>query len=111
MHFESDNRIELPGGPDVAVQLRPGRNALEIEILARSSGTSLLDITARTPDGSQQLSEGSVRINSTALSGVGVIIAVVALAVLLIWWLRQILATRSQRKHAAADSATEETSG
>jgi hypothetical protein len=44
------------------------------------------------------LTTGSYTVRSTALSGVGLVISIVALCVLLVWWGRHVLRTRRTRR-------------
>jgi hypothetical protein len=69
-----------------------------IEVTARTSGESPLNIELLTTVGALQLGHGSLQINSTAVSGVAVAISIAALLVLAIWWGRSLLGRRGRRR-------------
>ncbi|MCH7787878.1 MAG: hypothetical protein IH940_00375 [Acidobacteria bacterium] len=99
--FESD-ALEFPDGAAVEQTLARGSNELHVRVHARSAGDAVLQITVRSPDGTHQLAASRVRVRSSVFSGLGVIISVVALAVLLLWWAREILRSRKRKVRAPA---------
>lgn len=84
----ASDKLEFPDGSDRELELAPGRNEISLAVAARTSGDSILDITLTSPDRSIHLASTTVTVRSTAFSGAAVIIAVVALAFLLVWWIR-----------------------
>lgn len=86
-----DTGIEFPEGTARNARLEPGSNRVEVPIRARASGESLIRVEVRSPEPERRvaLAENEVRIRTTALSGLGVVLFVGALLVLLIWWFRQ----------------------
>ncbi|MDH3752743.1 MAG: DUF6049 family protein [Acidimicrobiia bacterium] len=83
----SSDKLEFPQGAERTVTLAPGTNAVELPVSARTSGDSILDIRFSSPDRSIALGSTRVLVRSTAISGVALVIAAVALAFLLWWWL------------------------
>ena len=63
-------------------------------------------ITLTSPDGHLDLTTGTVDIRSTAVSGLGLVITIIAFVILGMWWARTIL--RVRRQHRAASVATSE---
>ncbi len=97
--FESDT-LDFPDGATVEQQLELGDNHLDLRVHSRSSGDAVLQFTVRSPDATRLLTSSRVRVRSTVFSGLGIVITVAALAVLLLWWAREIV--RSRRAHRAS---------
>lgn len=92
--LESD-KLDFPGGDVIEHELETGTSVVEIPVRARTSGDAILEITPRSPDGRLLLGDAAqVTVRSTVLSGLGIVISVVALAVLLTWWARQVISRR-----------------
>ncbi len=100
VRFASDRRVEFPAGASQQLVLVPGENVLELEVRTRSTGAASVDIRITSPDGAIALAEGSVRVRSTALTGVALVLGGGAIIVLLVWWARQIAAARRARRRA-----------
>lgn len=98
VRFASDSRVEFPAGASQQLVLVPGENVLALEVRTRSTGAASVDVRITSPDGAIALAEGSVRVRSTALTGVALVLGGGAIIVLLIWWARQILAARRERR-------------
>ncbi|MDH3707238.1 MAG: DUF6049 family protein, partial [Acidimicrobiia bacterium] len=80
--LESD-KLEFPEGDRLELVLEPGDSTVEIPVRARTSGGAVLEITPRSPDDRLTLGDPTqVTVRSTVLSGLGIIISVIALAVL-----------------------------
>ncbi|NDH89214.1 MAG: hypothetical protein EBY61_11515, partial [Actinobacteria bacterium] len=69
-----------------------------------TSGDARILITVTSPDGRLDLAGGSVNVRSTAISGLGLVVSLVSLAVLLTWWLRTITRVRRSRRAATVSS-------
>jgi hypothetical protein len=96
IELESE-KLDFPEGWLRETTLAPGPNTIEVEVEAKTSGDSLLEVTVLPPDGGNgigPLTTGSFTVRSTALSGLGLAISIVALAVLVVWWLRHVIRTR-----------------
>ena len=81
-------KLDFPEGREVAAVLTPGSNRIEIPIETRGSGDSPIRIQIFSPDRSVLLGSSEVVVRAFAVSGVGVVIGVLAILVLLVWWLR-----------------------
>lgn len=79
---------------------------LTVPVVARTSGVFSLDVSLSTPDGKISLSDTSDTVRSTAFSGVGVVLIVVAGFGLAYWWIRNIRHGRRARDLVPAGSGT-----
>jgi hypothetical protein len=96
------NRLEANDGHPRRVRLRPGPNSISVPVLARTSGDFRMVVEVRTADDAILLTSTAVRIRSTVVSGVGLVLAAGALGFLVLWWGRTIRRDRRAR-HAAAE--------
>jgi hypothetical protein len=71
--------------------------ASECPVRARTSGDSRLAVMVVAPVGGLTLVSGSLKIQSTAVSGVAIALSIGALLVLGAWWLRSVLRHRRQK--------------
>ena len=57
---------------------------------ARASGDSQIEVTVYSPDENNliALESGRILIRTTKLSGVGVFLLIIALGVLIFWWIK-----------------------
>jgi len=101
----TSEKLRFPDGEELQLVLAPGLNELEIPVETVTSGDARILITVTSPDGRLDLANGSVNVRSTAISGLGLVVSLVSLAVLLTWWLRTIIRVRRTRR-AATVSAT-----
>lgn len=90
---ESD-RLEFPDGAEVVREIAPGVATVEIPVEARASGAFPVDVRVSSPDDVLTLSEGRVTVRSTAVSGLGVVLAAVAALFLAVWWARHFRSVR-----------------
>jgi hypothetical protein len=107
LELRSD-KLDFPEGFLKDVTLTPGFNVVSLPVHARTSGDSLLEIDVNAPapgSGIPTFASSKFTVRSTALSGIGLALSVVALAVLLVWWFRH--ARKSRRTKAAANATTE----
>ena len=65
-----------------------------------ASGDARITVTLTSPDGRLDLTNGTVDIRSTAVSGLGLVITMIAFVILAMWWARTILRVRHQRSAA-----------
>ncbi len=100
----SSEKLEFPDGDSVVVDIPPGVHEISLDVSARTSGDSVLDLTLSSPDRGITLDSTRVRIRSTALSGLGLIIAGIALLFLLVWWIRTRRSRRPNRRLIVADA-------
>ncbi len=99
--FLSSEKLRFPNGDHLTITLAPGDNALTVTVEAITSGDARVTTTLTSPDGKLELARGNVNIRSTAISGLGLIISLVALAILSTWWIRTILRVRRNRAAAS----------
>ena len=96
IEFRSDPRLDFPDGSSIPKELAPGTNRFEVRVRSRTPGSVPVDVVVRSPDsnGVITLATARYKIRSVALSGVGLGISIVALAVLLTWWIRHHRSTK-----------------
>ncbi len=70
----------------------------KVPVETRSSGVFPLEVSVWTPDGSQLIAQARETVRSTAVSGVGVILIVLAIVSLGIWWVRDMRHGRRARQ-------------
>lgn len=96
----TSEKLRFPDGEELQLVLTPGLNELEIPVETVTSGDARILITVTSPDGRLDLANGSVNVRSTAISGLGLTVSLVSLAILLTWWLRTIIRVRRSRRAA-----------
>ncbi len=84
----NSDKLDFPEGNLLLRQLSPGVNQFQAPVRAKTSGDAILEVKVNSPDGLLTLGESQITVRATSLSGVGVGIAAVALAILGIWWAR-----------------------
>lgn len=94
----SSDKLSFPAGGQIALRLGPGLNSLDVDVEARTTGDSLVVVRVLSADGTTELDRTRLTVRSTALSGVGIAIAVVALAFLSTWWVRNHRDLRRDRR-------------
>ena len=97
----SAEKIGFPGGERQVHVLQPGQNVISLEVEALASGDSTINLRIESPEGAVELASGVVRLRSTAISGLGLLISMVALAVLVGWWIQTIRRRRRARREPA----------
>lgn len=113
----SSDKLSFPAGDQFPLRLGPGLNSVDVDVEARATGDSLVVVRVLSADGTTELATTRLTVRSTALSGVGIGIAVVALAFLLIWWVRnhrdlrrdRRLIVRSEQRPSADPDTTDDT--
>lgn len=99
-------KLSFPNGDSITTVLQPGPNNVSFDVRVKASGDSLVEYTVNAPSGSLgELAKGKLRVRSYALSGLGVVLSVVAGLVLATWWLRHARRARRERRAAAAATA------
>jgi len=86
----TSDKLRFPDGARSEQVLAPGVTELDLAVEALSSGDALLDVRLLSPDRGIELGRTRIAVRSTALSGVGLVIAAVALAFLFVWWIRNL---------------------
>jgi Family of unknown function (DUF6049) len=71
---------------------------LKIPVQTRSSGVFPLTVALMSPDGSVVLAHDQDTVRSTAISGVGIVVIVLAVVSLALWWVRDLRRGRRARR-------------
>ncbi|MGH9023254.1 MAG: DUF6049 family protein, partial [Acidimicrobiia bacterium] len=102
LRVESD-KLAFPAGNE-RLLLLPTRTSTEhFTVEAKTSGAIPLRITITSPDGSLLLTESSLTIRSTAVSGVGAMLTAAAGGFLLFWWGREFRKRRRCRTRGSRE--------
>lgn len=111
-------KLSFPEGQTINIVLKPGPNRIDIPIEALASGDSPIRIQVFSPDRSVTLGSAEILVRTFAFSGVGLVIGVVAIIVLLLWWLKHLRTSRDTVKSppdttspAGSNAETEEPIG
>ncbi|MEX2294120.1 MAG: DUF6049 family protein [Acidimicrobiales bacterium] len=91
-------KLRFPDGDTIAVTLSEATTRLDISVSARASGKFPLEAAVTSPDGALRLATVDYSVQSTAVSGVGLVLSVGAGFFLLIWWARHWRRTRRSGK-------------
>lgn len=89
-------RLQFAQGPAQVVQLERGVNSLKLPVLVRTSGQFRTVLEVRTGNDVVAIGSTPLRVRSTVVSGVGVVLAGGALTFLVIWWT---ITIRRSRRH------------
>jgi len=98
-------KIRFPDGDRLSLTIEPGENELTVRVETLASGDARVTATVVSPGGFFELGTGTVDIRSTAISGLGLLISIVALLILAVWWIRTILRVRRNRVAATVSAA------
>ena len=101
----SAEKLRFVNGERFTRTLNPGDNEIFVAVETLASGDARVTVNITSPGGQIELTEGVVDIRSTAISGLGLVISIIALVVLGGWWARTILRVRRNRAAAAATAA------
>lgn len=93
----SSDKLEFPGDASIELELEPGNNARTVPVRALASGSFTMRATLYAPSG-EELLRRDVQINSSAFSGVGIVLSIGAGAFLLLWWGRHWRTVRRDRR-------------
>lgn len=98
-------KLEFPDGAVVRRTLEDETTRLDVRVRTLASGAFPLDVELRSPDGSLLVAETRYTVQSTAVSGVGLVLSVGAGLFLAAWWGAHWRRTRRSRRliprHAA----------
>ena len=105
LQVQSD-KLQFPGHPGTGpatfpLTLHKGNNLTVLTVEARTSGAFAMHIAVLSDDGNLVLTKTSFTVQSTALSGVGVVLSVGAALFLVVWWARH--AYRARREAGRGD--------
>ena len=104
LELASDS-VELKQGERAVFTLEPGRNDLSVPVQATTSGRASVRVTVTTPDeaGAITLATGTFSVRFTDAEGLGLLILILAAAVLAAWWLQTL---RRRARDTDSGSAT-----
>ena len=104
----SAEKLRFSDGERLSRTLAPGDNEITVRVETLASGDARVTVAITSPGGQLELHEGVIDIRSTAISGLGLVISIIALIVLGGWWVRTIRRVRRNRS-AATVAATDQT--
>jgi hypothetical protein len=90
--------VPTPTSEVCQLVLTSQNTTLKIPVQTRSSGVFPLDVSLASPDGSVVLARDLTTVRSTAISGVGVVVIVLAVMSLAVWWVRDLRRGRRARR-------------
>jgi hypothetical protein len=90
--------VPTPTSEMCQLVLTSQNTTLKIPVQTRSSGVFPLDVALASPDGSVVLARDLTTVRSTAISGVGVVVIVLAVVSLAVWWVRDLRRGRRPRQ-------------
>ncbi len=93
--LESD-KLLFPDGNEKDVMLDPRTTTVRFAVETRSGGTFPIQFTLTAANGGFVIQQSRVKVRSTFVSGVGIILTVCAIAFLAVWWGNDI---RRRRRH------------
>lgn len=101
----ASDTIDFIQGARSVLTLEPGRNDLSIPVEVAASGRASVQVTVTTPDDASPvtLTEGVFSVRFADGEGLGILILVLAAAVLAAWWLKTL---RRRSRGAGLDGAT-----
>ncbi|MEM7338145.1 MAG: hypothetical protein AAF467_05830 [Actinomycetota bacterium] len=105
LRFRSDAITVPDQGRLIAIP--PGTSSIDVELESHALGTTPLSVTVLSPDGQHVLATTRFQVRSTAVPGLGLVLAAVGLTLLGAWWLVSVRRSRRRRRMArAAEAAT-----
>lgn len=107
-------RLEVVGGETREILLRPGENRIDLPVVVRAPGGTVLRIDVRSPDGNIRFPPATVPVTSSTISGLGAALSIISLLFLGGWWIRTARrrrrdATRRAGIHPSTDRDDEPT--
>jgi Family of unknown function (DUF6049) len=104
VQLDSD-KLLFPNGDERVLDLPPRSTTVRFSVEARGSGTFPLTLTMTSPDGDLEIQRTEVKVRSTFVSNVGVILTIGAILFLGLWWGND-FRRRRKRRAAEAGAAT-----
>lgn len=102
LEVDSD-KLEFPDGDNLDVTLQPGPNRIEVAVEVRASGGFPVEVALRTADDAIELGQTRFTVRSTAISGVGLALSVLAGGFLAGWWALHFRSARRSRQLVGTD--------
>jgi hypothetical protein len=102
----TSDKLDFPDGDTLELILEPGTNRREVAVRVRASGGFPVEIQLSTPNDAIQLGEGRFTVRSTAISGTGLALSIVAGVFLAGWWALHFRSARRSKQLVAVDQST-----
>jgi hypothetical protein len=98
-------KLQFPAGDQVH-EIAPGRQRVDIPVVARSNGRFPVSVQIFTPDGSTPLSAPTtITVQSSALTGRGQLVTGAFVLILASWWFQHVRRNRQRKRATAAGLA------
>jgi len=98
-------KLRFPAGDQVH-EIAPGRQRLDIPVVARSNGRFPVSVQIFTPDGSTSLTAPvTITVESSALTGKGQLVTGAFIVILASWWFHHWRRNRQRKRATAAGLA------
>jgi hypothetical protein len=108
----SSPKLEFPEGTTYEIVLAPSSTTrTDIAVTTRASGAFPLDVEVASSGGGLLVASSRIDVRSTAISGLGLFVSVIAGLFLLVWWARHWRRARRARALVVADEPSPTTSG
>jgi hypothetical protein len=91
-------KLEFPDGEERTLTLTEQTTRIDLAVRARASGSFPLDVEITSPDEQRMLATTRYTVQSTAVSGVGLVLSVGAGLFLVAWWASHWRRTRRSAK-------------
>jgi hypothetical protein len=92
------DKLDFPDGNTFDLVLEPGSNRIETAVRTRATGAFPIELEVRTAEGDVTIANGRFTVRSTAVSGLGLGLSVVAGLFLAAWWARNLRSTRRRQQ-------------
>ena len=99
------SRLDFPEGETIPITLAEGVTRRDLDVRARASGAFPLDVEITSPDGEIVLGSTRYTVQSTAVSGAGLVLSIGAGLFLVVWWARHWREARRSAKLVAGHPA------
>ena len=108
----SSPKLEFPDGTTYEIVLSPSNTTrTDIEVTTRASGAFPLDVEISTSGGGLPVATSRIDVRSTAISGLGLFVSILAGLFLLVWWARHFRHSRRARALIATDEPSPTSGG
>lgn len=100
------DKLEFPDGNTLELTLAPGTNRQEVAVRTRATGSFPVELDLRSADGRTEVATGRLSVRSTAFSGFGLVLSLLAGGFLAVWWARHFRSARRSRQLIDAPTAS-----
>jgi hypothetical protein len=102
------DKLDFPEGNIIELVLEPGSNRIETVVRTRATGAFPIELEIRSPEGDLSIATGRFTVRSTAVSGLGLGLSIVAGLFLAAWWARNLRSTHRRRQLVGAEQPKEQ---